>query len=128
MDSILLDTHIFIWLAEDDSNLPVSIRDAIENTDNVFVSIARFWEISIKIKIAKLSLLSDFNDIESSFESTRFKLLPISLKDTIQLCNLPLYHKDPFDRILVAQAINHSLVLISRDPAFDAYPIQRLWS
>lgn len=67
MDSILLDTHVFIWLAENDSNLPVSIRDAIENTDNVFVSIASFWEISIKIKIGKLSLLSDFNDIESSF-------------------------------------------------------------
>lgn len=127
MDSILLDTHVFIWLAEADGNLPVSLRDLIENTDNVFVSIASFWEISIKIKIGKLSLLSDFNDIESSFESTRFKLLPISLKDTIQLCNLPLHHKDPFDRILVAQAMNHSLILISRDVAFDNYPIQRVW-
>ncbi|MFB2971637.1 type II toxin-antitoxin system VapC family toxin [Aerosakkonema sp. BLCC-F183] len=97
MDSILLDTHAFIWLAEDDPNLPVSLRNAIENTDNVFVSIASFWEISIKIKIGKLSLLSDFNEMESSFQSTRFKLLPISLKDTIQLYNLPLYHKDPFD-------------------------------
>ncbi|MCL1469243.1 type II toxin-antitoxin system VapC family toxin [Argonema antarcticum] len=127
MDSILLDTHVFIWLAEDDSNLPVSIRDIIENTERVFVSIASFWEISIKIKIGKISLLSDFNDIESSFESTRFKLLPISLKDTIQLCNLPLHHKDPFDRILVAQAMNNSLVLISRDVAFDAYPVRRMW-
>jgi PIN domain nuclease of toxin-antitoxin system len=127
MDSILLDTHVFIWLAEGDCNLPISLRDLIENTDNVFVSIASFWEISIKIKIGKLSLLSDFNDIESSFESTRFKLLPISLNDTIQLCNLPLHHKDPFDRILVAQAMNHSLILISRDVAFDNYPIQRVW-
>ncbi|MBD2183130.1 type II toxin-antitoxin system VapC family toxin [Planktothrix sp. FACHB-1355] len=127
MNSILLDTHAFIWLAEDDPNLPVSLRDAIENTDNVFVSIASFWEISIKIKIGKLSLLSDFNEMEYSFQSTRFKLLPISLKDTIQLYNLPLYHKDPFDRILVAQAMNNSLVLISRDVAFDAYPVRRMW-
>jgi len=127
MDSILLDTHAFIWLVEDDANLPGSLRDLIENTNNVFVSIASFWEISIKIQIGKLTLQSDFNDIESSFESTRFKLLPISLKDTIQVSNLPLYHRDPFDRILVAQAINHSLAIISRDMAFDAYPIQRVW-
>lgn len=108
-------------------SLPVSTRNKIENTKNVFVSIASFWEISIKVKLGKLSLLSDFNNMEASFESTGFKLLSISLKDTIQLSNLPLHHKDPFDRILVAQSLNHSLVLVSRDQAFDAYPIQRLW-
>jgi PIN domain nuclease of toxin-antitoxin system len=128
MDSILLDTHAFIWLVEDDANLPVSLRNLIENTNNVFVSIASFWEISIKIQIGKLTLQSNFNDMESSFESTRFKLLPISLKDTIQVSNLPLYHRDPFDRILVAQAMNHSLAIVSRDVAFDAYAIQRVWA
>ena len=127
MNSILIDTHVFIWLAEDDPNLPVAIRDTLENMDNVFVSIASFWEISIKLKIGKLSLCDDFNSIEASFQATRFKLLPITLKDTIQLYNLPLHHKDPFDRILVSQAINHSLILVSRDQALDDYPIQRLW-
>jgi PIN domain nuclease of toxin-antitoxin system len=127
MDSVLIDTHVFIWLAEADPTLPNSIKDILENTDNVFVSIASFWEISIKLKIGKLSLYCDFNTIEDSFATTRFKLLSITLKDTIQLYNLPLHHKDPFDRILVSQAINNSLVVVSRDQTLDSYPIQRLW-
>jgi len=126
MNSLLLDTHVFVWLAENDPSLPVNIRDIIENANNVFVSIVSFWEISIKLKTGKLSLLSDFNEIEADFESTRFQLLPISIKDTIQLYQLPFYHKDPFDRILIAQAINHSLVLVSCDPKFDGYPVQVL--
>jgi PIN domain nuclease of toxin-antitoxin system len=70
----------------------------------------------------------DFNSIEERFAATRFNLLSITLKDTIQLYNLPLHHKDPFDRILVSQAINNSLVLVSRDQILDGYPIQRLWA
>lgn len=127
MSSLLLDTHTFIWLSEDDPNLPTTLRDKIENTDHVFVSIVSFWEISIKLNIGKISLRDDFNDIESRFKSTRFTLLPISIKDTIQLCQLPIHHKDPFDRILIAQAINRSLIVASRDAVFDAYKIQRLW-
>ncbi|WP_413160198.1 type II toxin-antitoxin system VapC family toxin [Capilliphycus salinus ALCB114379] len=127
MSSILLDTHAFIWLSEDDQSLPTSLRDRIEATDNVFVSIASFWEISIKVTIGKIVLQNDFNDIEDRFEATRFKLLPISIKDTILLHQLPLHHKDPFDRILIAQAMNHSFPIVSRDSAFDAYPISRVW-
>jgi PIN domain nuclease of toxin-antitoxin system len=121
MSSILLDTHTFIWLSEDDPTLPSFIREMIEATDHVFVSIASFWEISIKLSIGKISLQTDFN-------STKFKLLPISIKDTIQLRQLPLHHKDPFDRILIAQAINRSISLVSRDSEFDVYPVQRVWA
>lgn len=128
MSSILLDTHAFIWLSEDDANLPISVRETIENIDRVFVRIVSFWEISIKLSIGKISLQEDFNDIENRFKSTRFNLLPISIKDTIQLHQLPLHHKDPFDRILIVQAINRSISLVSRDAAFDAYPVQRVWS
>lgn len=128
MSSILLDTHAFIWLSEDDSNLPNATREVIEDTSNVFVSIASFWEISIKLTIGKISLQSDFNAIESRFNLTRFQLLSISIKDTIQLSQLPLNHKDPFDRILIAQAMNRSIPLISRDSEFDHYPIQRVWA
>ena len=127
MSSILLDTHAFIWLSEDAPTLPSSIREMIEATDNVFVSIASFWEIAIKLSIGKISLKTDFNDIEVRFNSTKFKLLPISIKDTIQLRQLPLHHKDPFDRILIAQAMNRSISLVSRDSEFDAYPVQRVW-
>ena len=128
MSSILLDTHAFIWLSEDDLKLPTSVRETIETTDDVFISIASFWEISIKLTIGKISLQIDFDDVEASFSSTRFKLLPISIKNTIQLRQLPLHHKDPFDRILITQAIDRSIPLVSRDVAFDAYPIQRVWA
>jgi PIN domain nuclease of toxin-antitoxin system len=128
MSSILLDTHAFIWLSEDDLSLPKSVRERIEKTDNVFVSVASFWEISIKLTIGKIALNTDFNNIEARFDSTRFILLPISIKDTIQLRQLPLHHKDPFDRILIAQSIGRSIALVSRDSEFDAYPIQRVWA
>ena len=128
MSSILLDTHAFIWLSEDDLKLPTSVRETIETTDDVFISIASFWEISIKLTIGKISLQIDFDDVEASFSSTGFKLLPISIKNTIQLRQLPLHHKDPFDRILITQAIDRSIPLVSRDVAFDAYPIQRVWA
>ena len=118
MSSILLDTHTFIWLSEDDPNLPTSLRTTIENTDQVLVSIVSFWEISIKLNIGKISLKDDFNSIETRFQATKFILLPISITDTIQLSQLPIHHKDPFDRILIAQAINRSLPIASRDVSF----------
>ncbi|TAD75511.1 MAG: type II toxin-antitoxin system VapC family toxin [Oscillatoriales cyanobacterium] len=128
MGSILLDTHAFIWLSEDAPNLPISTRNMIEDMDEVFVSIASFWEISIKLSTGKLSLQTDFDEIESRFAATRFQLLPISIKDTVQLRQLPLHHRDPFDRILIAQAVSRSLLIVSVDVAFDVYPIQRVWA
>jgi len=130
MSEMLLDTHAFIWLVEDDAHLPPSTRDRIEGCDRVFISIISFWEIAIKLKKAKIFLLCDFNDIESRFKTTGLELLPIDLGDTVQLYNLPFYvenHKDPFDRLLIAQAIRRSLLLVSRDSFFDAYPIKRVW-
>jgi PIN domain nuclease of toxin-antitoxin system len=108
--------------------LPMPLRDRIEQTDNVFVSIASFWEISIKLFLGKLTLTDDLNNIETKFNSTRFQLLPISIQDTIKLSQLPLHHRDPFDCIIIAQAISHTLAIVSVDTAFDAYPIQRIWS
>jgi PIN domain nuclease of toxin-antitoxin system len=128
MSSLLLDTHTFIWLSEDDQNLPATLQTTIENTDRVFVSIVSFWEISIKLNIGKISLKDDFNSIETRFLETKFILLPISISDTIQLSQLPIHHKDPFDRILISQAINRTLPIASRDVAFDAYDVQRLWA
>jgi PIN domain nuclease of toxin-antitoxin system len=79
--------------------LPIPLRDRIEQTDNVFVSIASFWEISIKLSLGKLTITDDLNKIETKFNSTRFQLLPIAIQDTIKLSQLPLHHRDPFDRI-----------------------------
>ncbi|MBD2139037.1 type II toxin-antitoxin system VapC family toxin [Anabaena sp. FACHB-1237] len=127
MNRLLLDTHTFIWFVSNDANLPPSIIDQIEFTEDVFLSIASIWEIGIKVNIGKLTLQGTFEDIESQLIYNNIKILPLTFSDTVQLRYLPLYHRDPFDRILIAQAINNSLILISRDSAFDAYSIQRLW-
>ena len=136
MSSLLLDTHTFIWYSEDDANLPTSLKAEIEAADRVCISIASLWEIAIKLNIGKLSLQSNYEAIESTLEPAGITLLPISFADTVQVRHLPLHHRDPFvalqfpkgDRILIAQAINHSLVLVSRDAAFAAYLVQRLWT
>ena len=111
-----------------DPNLPVSTRDQIEYADDVFLSIASLWEMAIKLNIGKLPLQGNFEDIEPQLIAAGITILPLTFADTVQFRYLPLHHRDPFDRILVAQAINYSLVLISCDVAFDAYDLQRVWS
>jgi len=128
MNRLLLDTHALIWFVSNDPNLPGSTRDKIESADDVFLSIASLWEMAIKLNIGKLPLQGNFEDIEPQLIAAGITILPLSFADTVQFRYLPLHHRDPFDRILVAQAINHSLVLVSRDVAFDAYDLQRLWS
>ena len=127
MTNLLLDTHAFIWYSEDDPKLPESIKIEIETADRVYISIASLWEIAIKLSIGKLSLRSNYESIEASLEPAGIILLPISFADTVRVMNLPLHHRDPFDRILIAQAINNSLTLVSCDAAFTAYPIQLRW-
>ena len=128
MNRLLLDTHAFIWFVSNDANLPVSTRDKIESAEDVLLSIASLWEIAIKVNIEKLALQGAFEDIETQLIAAGITILPVTFTDTGQVRYLPLHHRDPFERILVAQAINNSLVVISRDPAFDAYSIQRIWS
>jgi PIN domain nuclease of toxin-antitoxin system len=125
--NLLLDTHAFIWYSENDSKLPESIKIEIETADSVYISIASLWEIAIKLSIGKLSLRSNYESIEASLAPAGIDLLPISFADTVRVMNLPLHHRDPFDRILIAQAINNSLTLVSCDAAFTAYPIQLRW-
>ncbi len=127
MTSFLLDTHAFIWLTENDSSLPEELRTMLDNADIVYLSIASLWEIAIKLKLGKLSLQQDYETIGSAINNSDILILPISFADTVQIRNLPLHHGDPFDRMLIAQAINNSLVIISRDKKFDAYPVQRMW-
>jgi PIN domain nuclease of toxin-antitoxin system len=128
MNRLLLDTHTFIWFVSNDRNLPVSTIEKIESAEDVFLSIASLWEIAIKLNIGKLPLQGAFEDIEPQLIVAGITVLPIAFADTVQFRYLPLHHRDPFDRILIAQAMNHSLILISRDVAFDSYSIQRVWS
>ena len=130
MTSLLLDTCVFIWLVEESSNLPLKAKNKIENTENIFVSIVSFWEIAIKSKKEKILFTCEFNEIEARFQNTDLELLPISIEDTIRFYNLPLYrkdHKDPFDRLLISQALTRSLPLVTSDSKFDIYPIEKIW-
>ncbi|MEA5579568.1 type II toxin-antitoxin system VapC family toxin [Anabaena sp. UHCC 0451] len=123
----LLDTHAFLWYLLGDSKLGIKAKEVIDSKTDLYFSIASLWEISIKINLGKLQLNRSFQDLSQELQYINAQLLPITFKDTEVYLTLPLNHRDPFDRILVAQAINHSLVLVSRDVAFDAYSVQRLW-
>ncbi|AFZ51206.1 type II toxin-antitoxin system VapC family toxin [Dactylococcopsis salina] len=127
MSAFLLDTHAFIWLSEDDPNLPDFLRERIDQADFVYVSIASLWEIAIKLNLGKLSLKQNYEIIGIELGYSDIIVLPISFRDTALIRHLPLHHRDPFDRMLIAQAMNHSLIVVSRDRAFDAYSIQRIW-
>jgi PIN domain nuclease of toxin-antitoxin system len=123
----LLDTHTLLWYFQN-KNLNINVANILENTDNnLYISIAGLWEIVIKLNINKLRLECSFEEFSNFIKQVNIEVLLIGLFDLETYLSLPLYHRDPFDRILVAQAINYSLILISRDVAFDNYSIQRLW-
>ncbi|MEY3868573.1 MAG: hypothetical protein RLZZ338_2464 [Cyanobacteriota bacterium] len=126
--NILLDTHTFLWYLQDSKELSSQAAEILEDSSNtLWLSIASLWEISIKLGLGKLSLQNSFSELEEVLQQLKIEVLPITFSDTECYLNLPLHHRDPFDRVLVAQAMNNSLVLISRDRAFDAYSIERVW-
>lgn len=125
--TLLLDTHALIWFLDNDTRLPASTRTQIETTPTVFVSVAALWEIAIKTNIGKLDLAAPFSTIESNLVALGITQLSITFRDLEIYLSLPLHHRDPFDRILIAQATNHSLSLVSQDTQMDAYAIKRLW-
>lgn len=122
MRRLLLDTHAFLWWLADEPQLGVKAREAIAESRNViFVSAASVWEISIKRQLGKLDAP---NDLERIIEDEGFTPLPITPFHGEQAGNLPLHHRDPFDRMLIAQAQAEGLALMSSDTAFAAYAIR----
>ena len=125
--TIPLDTHTILWFLENNPKLPAITRNRIETTQTVFVSIVSLWEICIKANISKLNLFIPFSDIQPELITQGITQLPITFTDLEIYLSLPLHHRDPFDRILIAQAMNHSLAFISRDTEFAPYLIQQIW-
>lgn len=125
---MLLDTHTLIWFLEEDPKLPSIVRERIEASSLVFVSIASLWEIAIKLGLGKLNFQFEFQELPTFLEQLEIVVLSITFSDVECYLKQPLHHRDPFDRMLIAQAINNSLIVISQDTQFDAYSIQRLWS
>ncbi|MBD2560752.1 MULTISPECIES: type II toxin-antitoxin system VapC family toxin [Nostoc] len=123
----LLDTHIFIWFVMGDPRISVSMRSQIENNENL-LSIASVWEMAIKHSIGKLNFDLAFDEfIEQQIIRNGIELLPITINHISVVATLPLHHRDPFDRILIAQALAENIPILSADKIFDLYPIRRLW-
>ncbi len=126
---ILLDTHAFLWLVEGSNQLSSTANSLLSDTDNdLFLSIASIWEMQIKVSIGKLKLGAYLSEIiANQREINDVQILPVELEHIWQLDNLPLYHKDPFDRMLIAQAITENIPIMSIDSAFNQYPVQIIW-
>ncbi len=126
---LLLDTHTFIWFIDGNPKLAESARKFIENLANErFLSTASLWEMSIKVSLGKLEIPLPFTKLVSEhIYGNAMSLLYIAPEHLDTLRTLPFHHRDPFDRLLIAQSLSEQIVLLSRDEAFDAYPIKRYW-
>ena len=128
MQNNLLDTHTLLWYIEKKKKISAAARTLIEEKGIVnFVSIISLWEISIKISLGKLEILTPFSNFSQLINENGFEILPISFEDILLLTNLPFHHRDPFDRMLVVQSINNNLKILSRDEILDNYQVNRIW-
>jgi PIN domain nuclease of toxin-antitoxin system len=125
----LLDTHALIWWLSDDPSLSQTIRGIIADTDNTLVvSAASAWELAIKYQQGKLRKVADLvSDFSGRIDREGFQLLPISAEHGIRAGLLPGPHKDPFDRMLIAQSQAESMPIITNEAVFEAYGVRRLW-
>lgn len=126
---LLLDTHAFLWFIDDNRQLSVNAKALIGDPGHEkYVSIGSAWEIAIKVSKGKLSLAPP---VELLFplhiQQNSFQLLAIDWPHLAALQTLPAQHNDPFDRLLIAQALAESMAIVSIDPTFDAYAVSRLW-
>ena len=126
---LLLDTHAFIWWFAGSSQLSRSVRRTIADEENdVLISAASAWEVATKHRLGKLPSAEMLAlDISGAIASQDFKELPITVEDAARAGALPGLHRDPFDRMLIAQTLSRNLLLISIEPIFDRYGVRRLW-
>ena len=127
--NLLLDTHTFLWFIAGDSSLSKAARSAIEDlNNNLYLSVASVWEIAIKVSIDKLELSEPFETfIPEQLAENGIELLDISVEHAAQIVSMPFHHRDPFDRLIAAQANVEKMTLLSVDEVFDSYGINRLW-
>ena len=125
---LLLDTHTFLWFIDDNPRLSARAKALLESDADLLLSVVSLWEISIKVSIGKLSLSQPFDIfVPQQLADNAIDVLPIDLAHLNVISTLPFHHRDPFDRMLIAQAMVAQLPIVSIDAAFDAYSIKRLW-
>ncbi len=122
---LLLDTNAFLWWRGDATQLPERVAHEVRNPENdIVVSIATLWEIAIKRSLGKLQFLEDFAEVMADED---FTLLPIGYTHLLALESLPLHHRDPFDRLLIAQSIAERIPIATSDRNFAAYAVETFW-
>jgi PIN domain nuclease of toxin-antitoxin system len=126
---VLLDTHAFLWWVQDAPQLPRRARAVITDPRNeCFVSLVSCWEMAIKVSLGKLKMTAPIERfVPEQLARNDFGLLAIELEDVVTVASLAFHHRDPFDRLLVAQALGRRLPIISRDTIFRRYGLTRLW-
>src|SRR5262249_40034133 len=125
----LLDTHAFLWFLADAPELRAQARSHIEDDANeIVLSVASLWEMAIKISVERLSISGPFDQfITEQLANNSIGLLQIILAHTAAVATLPFHHRDPSDRLLIAQSLVESLPIIRKDPIFDAYGVNHIW-
>ncbi|MBL1209017.1 type II toxin-antitoxin system VapC family toxin [Geminocystis sp. GBBB08] len=123
--NLLIDTHIFLWFVNDNSQLSDHLKDLIEDKNNqIYLSLASLWEMSIKYNLGKLKFDTSYEEfIDVEISQSCLNLLNIEVKHFNINATLPLYHRDPFDRLIIAQSISENMPIISMDYFFSPYPI-----
>lgn len=126
---LLLDTHAFLWFIMGSANLSVNARALIENPANErLLSVASLWEIAIKTSLGKLALSAPFDElIPAQLKLNGIDLLNIKVDHLSTLTTLPFHHRDPFDRLIIAQSLVEEMHVVSIDGAFDSYGLTRYW-
>jgi PIN domain nuclease of toxin-antitoxin system len=129
MSRLLLDTHAFLWWVNDAPEITAEARHAISDANNeCYLSLASCWEMSIKSSLGKLRLAKPIERfVSDQLTANGFTLLNIELRHTAKVEKLPFYHRDPFDRLLIAQAMTEKMTLITVDKAFMEYGVKVLW-
>ena len=126
--AFLLDTHAFLWFVSGDNNLPVSVRDKIKDINQpCFLSIASLWEITIKRQLGKLTLNITLKELFDYADRNQIEIVQITYEHLFALSNLPRHHADPFDRLIISQAICEKFILITRDKGLKKYKVKLQW-
>jgi PIN domain nuclease of toxin-antitoxin system len=129
MMNVLVDTHAAIWFVTDDERLPEFSQKIIQDYQNTcFLSIATLWEMGIKHSLGKLKLKTELEKIFEIFSESGFLFLPITPEHILTNVSLPFHHRDPFDRLIIAQAKREGYSLLSKDSELEKYDINLVWS
>ena len=125
---LLLDTHTFLWFIEDSPRLSTDAKNLLESDADLLLGIASLWEIAIKVGVGKIALARPFDVlIPEQLAKNVIEVLAIEVAHLAMVSTLPFHHRDPFDRLLIAQAVIENLQIVSADDKFDDYPVKRLW-